>query len=129
LLLLAFLLAFALPALPARGQGKAGATTRAAVAAKATATPPGLFPGKCIDVEEASAKQLQALNGVGEVLAKRIIDYRQQQRTAATKAGKPKWMFKNWATLIKVEGVGPKICEDNLALVCFGGKVEKSCPR
>jgi len=91
---------------------------------------PALFAqGKCVDVEEASAKELEALKGVGPAIAKKIIDYRAQQRTAATKAGKPKWMFRNWATLMKVSGVGPQICKDNLKVVCFGGKVQKSCPK
>jgi DNA uptake protein ComE-like DNA-binding protein len=83
----------------------------------------------CLDVEEASAKDLTSLKGVGDVLAKRIIDYRQLQRTAATKGGKPKWMFRNWATLMKVQGIGPKICEDNRERVCFSGKVQKTCPK
>jgi DNA uptake protein ComE-like DNA-binding protein len=89
----------------------------------------GFAADKCVDVEEASAKELQALKGVGEVIAKRIVDYRKQERTAATKAKKGKWLFKNWATLMKVDGVGPKICADNLAAVCFSGKVQKSCPK
>jgi competence protein ComEA len=91
--------------------------------------PPALAAGKCVDVEEASAKDLEALKGVGPALAKRIIDYRQKERTAATKAKKPKWMFRNWAALMKVSGIGPKICQDNIAVVCFGGKVQKSCPK
>jgi DNA uptake protein ComE-like DNA-binding protein len=89
----------------------------------------GLAADKCVDVEEASAKELQELKGVGEVIAKRIVDYRKKERAAATKAGKGKWLFKNWATLMKVDGVGPKICADNLATLCFSGKPQKSCPK
>ena len=66
---------------------------------------------KCLDVEKASAKELQVLKGVGGKIAKAIINYRKKMRTAATKAKKKKkWNFRNWATLMKVKGVGPKIC-------------------
>lgn len=84
---------------------------------------------KCVDVEKASGKDLQALKGVGPKLAKAIVNYRKNMRTKATKAKKARWMFRNWATLMKVSGVGGKICKDNLSLVCFGGKAQKSCPR
>jgi competence protein ComEA len=84
---------------------------------------------KCVDVEKASVKELTTLKGIGPALAKKIVDYRKKMRTTATKAKKAKWNFKNWATLLKVEGLGPKICSDNLATVCFGGKVQKSCPK
>ncbi len=85
-------------------------------------------PAKCIDVETASAKDLTALKGVGDDLAKRIIDYRKAERTKATKEGRKTWGFRNWQTLMKVKGVGPKICQDNINIVCFSGKVQKSCP-
>ncbi len=84
---------------------------------------------KCVDVEQASAKKIQALKGVGAKIAKAIINYRKKMRTAATKAKKKKWNFRNWATLMKVKGVGPKICKDNVAVVCFNGKVQKACPK
>ena len=84
---------------------------------------------KCLDVETASAKDLQTLKGVGEVIAKEIINFRKAKRAAATKDGKAKWMFRNWATLYHVKGVGPKICADNVAKVCFSGKVQKTCPK
>ena len=82
----------------------------------------------CIDVETFSAKQLEEMKGVGPALSKAIVDYRKAQRTAATKAGKPKWNFKNWATLMKVKGISAKVCADNIGKVCFSGKVQKSCP-
>jgi competence protein ComEA len=84
---------------------------------------------KCIDVETATAKQLQDLKGVGPALAKAIVDYRKKERTAATKAKKAKWNFRNWATVLKVKGVGAQVCKDNLAKVCFGKKVQKTCPK
>ncbi len=82
----------------------------------------------CLDVETASAKDLEALKGVGPALSKRIIDYRKGERTKATKDGRKTWNFQNWATLMKVEGVAGQICKDNVATVCFSGKVQKTCP-
>ncbi len=84
---------------------------------------------KCIDVDKASAKELTALKGVGEDLAQRIIDYRKKERTKATKEGRKTWGFRNWQTLMQVKGIGPKICQDNIEVVCFSGKVQKSCPK
>jgi len=83
----------------------------------------------CVDVETASAKQLQTLKSVGEKTATSIVQYRAKQRSAATKAGKSTWNFRNWATLMKVSGVSNSICAANVASVCFSGKVQKSCPK
>ena len=82
-----------------------------------------------MDVETASAKDLEALKGAGPATAKKIIDYRKAERTKATKEGRASWNFRNWATLMKVDGVGAKFCTDNLATVCFSGTVQKSCPK
>ena len=84
---------------------------------------------KCIDVETASAKQLEGLDGIAASKAKAVIDYRKKMRTAATKAGKKTWNFKNWATLLKVPGLGPSTCQKNVTKVCFSGKVQKTCPK
>lgn len=83
----------------------------------------------CVDVEKASAKDLSKLDGVGDKLSKAIINYRKAERTKATRAKKKKWMFNNWATLLKVPGIGPAVCKKNISRVCFGGKVQKACPR
>ena len=82
----------------------------------------------CIDVDSATAKDLEGLKGVGPVLSKRIIEYRKNERTSATKDGRKTWNYGNWATLMKVEGVSQQICTNNIAQVCFGGKVQKACP-
>lgn len=84
----------------------------------------------CIDVEKASAKELQALKGVGPAVAKAIVDYRKKMRTASTnaKAKRAVWNFKNWKTLLAVKGVGPELCANNVATLCFSGKVQKACP-
>jgi DNA uptake protein ComE-like DNA-binding protein len=83
---------------------------------------------KCVDVESASAKDLEALKGIGPALSKRIIDYRKIERTKATKEGRKTWNFQNWATLMKVDGVAQQVCTDNVATVCFSGKLQKACP-
>ena len=82
----------------------------------------------CIDVDSATAKDLEGLKGVGPVMSKRIIEYRKNERTSATKDGRQTWNYGNWATLMKVEGVSQQICTNNIAQVCFGGKVQKACP-
>ncbi len=50
-----------------------------------------------IDINKATREQLEALPGIGPVLAQRIIDYRQR------KGG-----FKNIEELRNVPGIGPK---------------------
>merc|ERR1712187_502169 len=85
-------------------------------------------PAACVDVDSASAKDLEGLKGVGPALSKRIIDFRKQERTSATKDGRKTWNFQNWATLMKVNGVSQQLCNDNISAVCFGGKPQKSCP-
>jgi DNA uptake protein ComE-like DNA-binding protein len=89
---------------------------------------PVFAEGTCVDVESASAKNLEALKGVGPALSKRIIDYRKVERSKATKEGRAAWNFRNWATLMKVEGVGSQICTDNLQALCFSGKAQNACP-
>ena len=84
--------------------------------------------GGCIDVERASAKQLQGLTNVGPALAKAIVAHRKTMRAKATKAKKRTWTFGNWATLMTVRGVGPKVCQANISKVCFSGRVQKKCP-
>ncbi len=86
---------------------------------------------KCVNVDSATAKDLQQLQGAGDKVAKAIISHRKVKRAAATKAKKKKWNFKNWKTLLAVKGLGPKFCADNVAIVCFGDKgvVQKKCPK
>ncbi|MFC1992956.1 ComEA family DNA-binding protein [Chloroflexota bacterium] len=53
-----------------------------------------------IDINRAEAWLLEALPGIGEVLAQRIIDYRQQNGS-----------FKNINELSKVDGIGVDTCD------------------
>ena len=52
---------------------------------------------KTVNINEASAKELMRLKGVGPVLAHRIIEYRTTQG-----------LFKDTSELKKISGVGPK---------------------
>lgn len=62
----------------------------------ATSAAPGAEPGK-VPLNSATTTQLQQLDGVGPVLAKRIISYRTTHRS-----------FKTIAELQKVKGIGVK---------------------
>ncbi|MDO6617848.1 MULTISPECIES: helix-hairpin-helix domain-containing protein [unclassified Shewanella] len=55
-----------------------------------------------VNINKATAEQLQALNGVGEAKAKAIVEYR-------NKYGK----FKNVQQLTQVAGIGEKLVEKN----------------
>lgn len=108
----------------------AGALCAAVVFCASVLLPGSAWAAGCVDVEKATASELQSgLKGVGPALAKRIVSYRKAERTKATKASRKKWNFRNWLTLMKVEGVSHKVCADNVATVCFGGRVQKACPK
>lgn len=53
-----------------------------------------------LDLNSATVEQLVSLNGVGEVLAQRIVDYRQQHKR-----------FKSLDELSQVKGIGDKKLE------------------
>ena len=90
------------------------------------------YAAPCLNIDKATAADVEkSLKGAGAAKAKAIIAYRAVQRTAATKAGKKTWNFNNWKTLLKVKGLGPKFCADNVGKVCFGDKTtpQKNCPK
>ena len=68
-------------------------------------TEPGI-----LDINTASAAQLQTLPGIGEVIAQRIVDYRE--------ANGP---FRSVGELTRVEGIGQKRLEAIWDLVTAGG--------
>jgi len=63
-----------------------------------------------IDINTATAAQLQTLPGIGEVIAQRIIDYRETNGP-----------FSSVGELIKVKGIGEKRLEEIWDLVTAGG--------
>lgn len=63
-----------------------------------------------IDINRAGVQQLTALPGIGEVLAQRIIAYREEHGS-----------FASPQELMNVEGIGEKRMEDILELITVGG--------
>lgn len=68
------------------------------------------IPTGPIDINTATAAQLQTLPGIGEVIAQRIIDYRETNGP-----------FTSVGELIKVKGIGEKRLEEIWDLVTAGG--------
>jgi competence protein ComEA len=62
----------------------------------------------CININSATAVDLQELPGIGAVLAQRIIDYRSTQGP-----------FADLQALCKVKGIGPKTAARFSAQLCF----------
>jgi len=92
-------------AAPSPGQGTAGGTV-AGGAPTAGSTGAGTSAGGKVNLNTATAEELDALPKVGPVLAKRIVEWRQQHGPFATVED-----------LDAVEGVGPKMMESLLPLV------------
>ena len=63
-----------------------------------------------ININTATVEEFSALPGIGEVLAKRIVDYRRENGD-----------FKHPEGLMNVEGIGEKRMEDILNLITIGG--------
>ena len=59
-----------------------------------------------LNINEATALELQALPGVGPALARRIVKYRKEHGS-----------FKKTSELMNVEGVGPKLYENLFGLI------------
>ncbi len=89
----------------------AGGTTASAnlSALKLYITPAGNDDPQKIDINRAEAWLLEALPGIGETLAQRIIDYRQQNG-----------LFRSTAELLKVSGMGAKTYEQLKDMVTVG---------
>ena len=78
-----------------------------AVQTEATAAP---TEASVVDINTATAEQLETLPGIGPVLAQRIIDYR-------TECGP----FQTAGDLLNVSGIGTKKLEAILDLITVGG--------
>lgn len=63
-----------------------------------------------IDINAASKEEFMALPGIGEVLAQRILSYREENGSFSTVEG-----------LMNVEGIGEKRMEEILDLIMIGG--------
>ena len=68
---------------------------------------PVLFP---LNINTAAQNELMTLPGIGEVLAQRILEYREQNGN-----------FSNTAELMNVEGIGSAKLEAILDLITTGG--------
>jgi len=66
------------------------------------------FVSKIININTASIRELQGINGIGEVTARRILEYRE-------KFGE----FKNLDDLKKVKGIGEKKAKVIEEYICF----------
>lgn len=81
--------------------------TTAAAEEPAETLPAVTFP---IDINAATKEEFMELPGIGEVLAERIVAYRDENGGFSTVNG-----------LMSVEGIGEKRLEDMLSLITIGG--------
>jgi len=70
--------------------------------------------GGKININTATIEQLTQLVGVGEVIAKKIVEYREASG-----------LFKSAQDLANVKGIGPKIITDNLDKITVGTLTDK----
>ncbi|HTE04182.1 MAG TPA: ComEA family DNA-binding protein [bacterium] len=73
---------------------------RVTVPALLPASPAGGSPGRVLDINTATAADLEALPGIGPVLAGRIVAYRSRHGP-----------FQRLEELLQVEGIGPRLLQ------------------
>ena len=101
-----FILAAALYILPERPQG---AELTVLTGRDAEPEDEYIIPAGPVDVNSADIYELDQLPGIGEVLAGRIIEYREEHGP-----------FESLEDLCNVSGIGEKTCEELRGLVTFG---------
>jgi competence protein ComEA len=79
---------------PSSGEVPEGASSQVAIRSSVASS-------SLINVNTASSKELESLPGIGEVLAQRIVEYRETHGP-----------FQNPEDLLKVKGIGPKKLEN-----------------
>ena len=82
-----------------------------------SASPGGLAAGRVVDLNTASADELDGLPGVGPVLAARILEYRRIHGR-----------FRDPEELLGVRGVGPRLMARLKLRVAIGPIVPKAAP-
>ena len=91
-------------------EGTAAAVTRTPDEGEAGARRAGpSASGGVIDLNAAGPEELKTLSGVGDVLAERIVAYREENGP-----------FRRVEELTKVNGIGMKILEDNIERLTVG---------
>jgi competence protein ComEA len=86
-----------------------GTAGPASLADPTPTAPKAPSPDNPLNVNEASREALQALNGIGPVLSKRIIQYRSTKRP-----------FQRVEEFKRVDGIGPKTLADLRPVVTVG---------
>ena len=103
------------------GRSQQRSPVQVSVPAEVTAPPAKIYPPEetasteasihfPIDLNTATFEQLRALPGIGEVYAKRILEYRDKHGA-----------FSDILDLMNIEGIGEKRLEDIYDLVTIGG--------
>ena len=73
------------------------------------------FAQSKININTANIEELKALNGIGKVRAKRIVEYRQEHGP-----------FRSFDDLKQVRGIKDRIIEANKSRIIFGNEIGQS---
>lgn len=86
-------------------------TEQTSASASATAAPDGTTAPLTVNINTAGLQELQRLPGIGEVLAQRIIDYREENGP-----------FQTVSELTMVSGIGISKLEELMDYITTGGE-------